>query len=123
MSAGGGLGAEADFPRDDKLNGHGQFVVGGIAVDDEPAREAFFAEHVVSDLCGPRLSEPEEAQAFGAEEPGIAILSVGAPARFVGVFDRVAAVFFERGSCKTPVSARKQGSKFKAQKQQPAYYQ
>ena len=54
------------------------------------------AQNIPRDLAGTSLAKAKETDLLAAKEPGIAIVSVGAPAGFIGVFDRGLAIIFDQ---------------------------
>ena len=60
-------------------------VIAGVAVHDGRTPQALRSEDFLRDLRGAREAKAEETEVGRAEDPGVAILSVGAPAGLVGL--------------------------------------
>ncbi len=78
------------------LEGARGFVVTGVTVYNENARQGFLSKDHLRHFSRAGFAERKEADVVCSEEPNIAILPIGSPTGFIGVLDRGLAILLDQ---------------------------
>jgi hypothetical protein len=81
------------------LEGTRGFVVASVTVYDQNAGQRFFSQDHLGNFGGAGFPEEKQTDLLCGEEPNVAILPIGSPTGFIGVFDRgLSILLHQRGN-------------------------